>query len=277
MKSLSALLGESWKFCLAHSRALLLAAVIFGGVTGVVQARTVIVLRHTYESLMHISPERLQVFAQRMELGDESAMDDLLQEISGIKGTLPVNQDEAVSAMKARFSSLIVSMLPYLFWSFIAVTIIQLMLYAFCFEVAVHEELQAVSVLGRTFGEFLRFFGLFLWVTFFSFIWFPVLGLFYATYYLPKVLFSPMFLLRGSSVRESVRQSFTITKGHWNLVTWYVSVCTLLTMVLGMILSGILQGIGIFPSLLSAIFGALIMTYNIVFVVLLGRDLERAG
>lgn len=277
-KSLSALLNDSWQFSKQHFVVLLMGSIVFGGFTGFIQQVTNGVLVERYQTLIHVSPQRLQELGERIQLGDELAAQELLTEMIGTNGTVPNNQEEAMQVMGKRFEAMFIAILPALFWSFVAITLLQVLLCGYMFLVPLFSIKSTGEAMKHTVATFFPFFGLSIWLFLASFIWIPFLGLLYATYYLPRALFAPMFLLgERQGVRESVRSSFVITKGQWNRVTWLTSICVLLTMLIGLIASGILQGIGLLPIFLGSIVGALLMGYNIVFVVLLGRSLiQRA-
>lgn len=245
---LGRLLSESFAYYKAHWQSLAVGAVIFGVVTGLVGAS---VATHAGTAVMQgmdqmgIDTDRMQQLADRMEQGDEAAMDELEEMLAGqFEG---MSDEQIANRMAGPMRGMVGKVAPAFGAAALIGWIISMLAYAYYALVAV-EGKDVNGTFSRATRVMLPLFGLSLWTMLRTFIWIPVLGLIPAIILGPRFVAGPLlFLTEGKGVTASVSESYRRTRGYWGKIVGNVIVAALVgglalavaNMVLGILLGAL--------------------------------------
>jgi hypothetical protein len=275
---LGGLLSETFAYCKAHWQPLAVGVVVFGVVTGVVSASLAATAGGAMVQgmdQMGLDTERMQQLADRMEQGDETAMDELegllADEFDGM------TDDQVAGRVGGPVAGMMATMVPAIGVSLVITWILSLLAFAYYAIVAV-EGKDVNGTLARVKSAFFSLFLVNLWTMLRSFIWIPILGLIPAIILGPRFVAAPLIhLTEGKGVTASVSDSYRRTRGHWAKIVGNVIVAALVafvvTIVVDMVLGLLLMASP--PAMLIAkqIVSQAVAAYMAVFTVRLSHTI----
>lgn len=229
---LGGLLSETFAYCKAHWQPLAVGVVIFGVVMGVISSSLAVTAGGAMMKGMNemgLDTERMQQLAERMEQGDEAAMDELEQLLAGEFDGM--TDDQIAGRMGGPVAGMMATMVPAIGLSLVITWILSLLAFAYYAIVAV-EGKDVNGTLSRVKSVFFSLFLVNLWTMLRSFIWIPILGLIPAIILGPRFVAAPLIhLTEGKGVTASVSESYRRTRGYWAKIAGNVIVAGLVAMV----------------------------------------------
>jgi hypothetical protein len=238
---LGGLLSETVTYCKAHWQPLAVGVAIFGVVMGVVSASLAVTAGGAMMKGMNdmgLDTERMQQLAERMEQGDESAMDELEQMLAGEFDGM--TDEQVAGRMMGPAGNMMATMVPAIGVSVVITWILSLLAFAYYAIVAV-EGKDVNGTLSRVKSVFFSLFLVNLWSMLRSFIWIPILGLIPAIILGPRFVAAPLIhLTEGKGVTASVSDSYRRTRGYWAKIVGNVIVAMLIALVATIVLNVVL-------------------------------------
>lgn len=292
---LGGLLSETFAYCKAHWKPLAVGVVMFGVVMGAVPAMFAAMIGDAMNEVsLNLDTDRMQQLADRMEQGDETAMDELEKMLAGefdgmtdnrMAGSIDPSEVEMMSTFapaalllafngeKMSTLALVIGVPILLAWLF--------SLLAFAYYVIVAVEGKDVNgTLSRVKSVFFSLFLVNLWSMLRTFVWIPILGLIPAIVLGPRFVAAPLIhLVEGKGVTASVSDSYRRTRGYWAKIFFNVIgaglVAFLVTAVINLAL-GLLSFVSL-PVVIIArqIVSQAVAAYMAVFVVRLSHTILK--
>jgi uncharacterized membrane protein (Fun14 family) len=205
---------------------------------------------------MGLDTERMQQLAERMENGDESAMDELEQMLAGEFDGM--TDEQIAGRMMGPAAGMMATMVPVIGLSVVVTWILSLLAFAYYAIVAV-EGGDVNGTLSRVKSVFFSLFLVNLWSMLRSFIWIPILGLIPAIILGPRFVAAPLIhLAEGKGVTASVSESYRRTRGYWAKIVGNVIVAALIAIVVTIVVD---MALGLF---LMALPQALLIAKQVV-------------
>ncbi len=238
---LGGLLSETFAYCKAHWQPLFVGVVVFGVVMGVVSASLAATAGGAMVKGMNdmgLDTQRMQQLAERMEQGDESAMDELEGLLAGEFDGM--TDDQVAGRVGGPVAGMMKTMVPAIGVSVVVTWLLSLLAFAYYAIVAV-EGKDVNGTLARVKSAFFSLFLVNLWSMLRSFIWIPILGLIPAIILGPRFVAAPLIhLTEGKGVTASVSDSFRRTRGYWAKIAGNVIVAALVAMVVTIVVDMVL-------------------------------------
>lgn len=239
---LGQLLSDAWSSFRRALLALAIGAVIFGLIAGIGQSFVgQRVLRETgtlFEG-MGFDPQYMEDLQQRMQAGDEAAINELAGRLEQVGGEQGAAVPGAVFTMYKR-------LMPVIGASALLLWVISLIASAYFLLVALNDKLSFQQAIARTPGLIIPLFLLSLWVIIRSFIWIPIIGIILAIILGPRFVLAPVILARDhKGVLESASMSYAKTSGFWGKIFGNLLVVGILVMVALMVLGIVLSLFGL--------------------------------
>jgi hypothetical protein len=161
------------------------------------------------------------------------------------------------------------NMLPAFGLFFLSMMLLSLLSSTFYIVLAVDGSQDAMASLRRLPGLILPMFGVWVWSFLRSFAWIPVVGVLCAIVIGPRLALSSVILVKEKQgVRESVRSSYTRTRGYWGKIVGNCIVASVLVMAVMMFLSIGIALIGTGSALAAAIVGAILQSAMTAYVMI---------
>jgi uncharacterized membrane protein (Fun14 family) len=240
---LGGLLSETFAYCKAHWQSLAVGVVVFGVVMGIVSASLAAtaggaVMKGMGD--MGLDTGRMQELAERMEQGDEAAMNELEQMLAGeFEG---MTDDQIAGRMMGPAAGMMATMVPAIGLSLVVSWILSLLAFAYYAIVAV-EGKDVNGTFSRAKSVFFSLFLVNLWTMLRTFVWIPILGLIPAIVLGPRFVAAPLIhLAEGKGVTTSVSESYRRTRGYWGKIVGNMIVAMLVALV-AMIILNVVIGI----------------------------------
>jgi len=270
MQGFIQLLKQTWQFCLQFKIPLLAGAVVFGVVMALSQGLFVKQAGSGFSDMvseMEAMEDRMEELNRRVEMGDEAAYEEMMGELEGL------GQGIGQSA-----EILVGSVLPGLFTSFLIALIVYFISHAYFLVLAVGRIRGVGALAGETVKKVLPILGVEIWTFLRSFIWIPIVGFLIAIYFLPRLAFGGVFLVKEKTgVLASVSASYQRTKGRWLQVFGYLLGLMIVMWIAAAIFAYIAFFTGPLSSWLRAIFSQLLFGFSVVYLVLLAEKLFAKG
>lgn len=264
------LLKQTWQFCLQFKIPLLAGAVVFGVIMALSQGLFVQQAGLGFSDMvsdMEFMGDRMEELSRRAEMGDEAAYEGMMDELEGL--------GQGIGQGAGIFFG---SLLPGLLTSFLIALIVYFIAHAYFIVLAV-ERIRGVGALaGETAKKVLPILGVEIWILLRSFIWIPIIGFLFAIYFLPRLAFGGVFLVKEKTgVLASVSASYQRTKGRWLQVFGYLLGLMIVVWIATAIFSYIAFFTGPLSGWLGAIFSQLVFGFSVVYLVLLAEMLFAKG
>ncbi|MBM3231232.1 hypothetical protein FJZ28_02785 [Candidatus Peregrinibacteria bacterium] len=217
LQTFSQLLSSSWNFFRSHFTVFAVAAVVVGLVlfTGqyLLHRNTVFMMESKFGSM-----ERFSDFAERIENGDEQAMDDMMKEMGMMTAEGEINEDAAEMVAK----HIIKGLAPALGSFAMIAILLSFLASAYYLVVAVDGTKDPIVALKRACSVVLPLIGLSIWMMLRSFVWIPLIGIIFGFIIGPRLTLAPVLYVRdGMGVFESVRVSNERSRGYWGRIVGY--------------------------------------------------------
>jgi hypothetical protein len=237
---LGALLSSALAFVRQYMKPILVGAVIFGTLAALLGGGVAFRAADGVNGMMKeigMDPGMMEDLSLRIQNGDEAAiaeMETILNDkLGGMENGVP-------PAMKAQ---LIGMFAPLIGVAALVGIIIAIFSQAYFLSLAISPTQDAMAILRKTPSLFFPLLGLWIWIFLRSFAWIPVLGLIPAIILGPRFALSPVIMLKEKSgITESVRRSYSRTKGYWGKIFGNIFVAGV-CMALAGIVAGIITGI----------------------------------
>ncbi|MDD5751660.1 MAG: hypothetical protein PHS73_04040 [Candidatus Peribacteraceae bacterium] len=268
---LGALLSGSWAQFRRGIVPIIIGAVVFGLLLGIGQSfmgRRVQESAGTAFQQFGIDLQEMQALQQRMEQGDEAAVEEFTQRMQDLQERGPAFAAQGAGMVFAR-------MAPYLGVSVLVSILISIIAGAYFLVLALDEKLDYSKAAKRGVGVILPLFLLWLWVVIRSFVWIPVLGIILAIILLPRFIVAPVLVVRdGKGVLESASRSYVLTRGYWGKIFGnglVAGICACIAMLVVAFLLGIFGSAG---AMLLPVANMLATAFMTIFVVQLALTVE---
>ena len=200
-----------------------------------------------------IAPAKVAELQERMEQGDEAAFDQMLQELEKVaiamESLSPAEKEQvlferSMQIMWQTFPMMLSSALLSILMFFVAST--------YFYVVFVRPKESISSIVTISLQKVVPMLGLFLWVIIRSYAWVPFLGAIFAFLWLPRYTYAPLYVLRDAkSIRESAKQSFSVTEKQWGRIVGTLIVAMVLTSLALWFLSFVVTSFGAFAFTLA--------------------------
>lgn len=266
---LGQLISESVAYAKAHMQPLVAGAIVFGivaGMLGVVFQQQVGLIVDD----IGIDLERMEELGNRIEAGDEAALEEFESMLAGI-------DDEDVSAAMGRGAEALAKFTPRNILLSLVGMLVSLLAYAWYTLVAV-EGADLGGTANKAKRAFLPLLGVYVWATIRSFAWLPFVGWIIAIVVGPRFVAAPLIhLTEQKSITQSVSESYRRTKGYWGKIVgnWIVAgllfgLCALVAM---MVLGLFLGAVPVALVFIGQIVGQISMAVFVVFSVRLSQTI----
>lgn len=246
-KKFSDLLRAAWTVFQTQWKTAAIVAVVFAVLMQLAQLVAITAIdEHTLDVMHGMSEERMEELVERMENGDQEAMNELMQHM----GTMnPDGSEDELSedAVRASIFNSVAKMLPALGLYSILALIIAAISQAVYLVLAIEKpkDLQVLFTRGLKIAPTL--FGVWVWVFLRSFIWIPIIGIIPAIILGPRFALSPYLLVKeNKSITATVRKSHAATNGYWGKIVGN-------SILMGLIFLGVSIVVGIPLALLKLI------------------------
>ncbi|OIO55514.1 hypothetical protein AUJ46_00920 [Candidatus Peregrinibacteria bacterium CG1_02_54_53] len=269
--SLGTLLTDSWGSFRRALTPILVGAVLFGLVMAIGQSfvgqRVAQKAGSVFEN-MGFDPQQMQELQQRIQMGDEAAMNELAQQMEKLGGS-------EGEAMAGAVGSMYTSLLPMLGASMLIMWVISLIASAYFLLIGLNDKITFQAARARTPGLIIPLFLLSLWVMIRSFIWIPIIGIIIAIILGPRFVCAPLLLVRDhKGVLESASMSYAKTRGFWGKIFGNIFVAALCAMIAFMVLGFVVGFFGMgAASILMPMVNMLATAFLTIFVVKLGTTI----
>ncbi|MFH1444074.1 MAG: hypothetical protein ABIG34_01640 [Candidatus Peregrinibacteria bacterium] len=269
--SLGKLLSDSWSSFRRALMPILVGAVLFGLIMAIGQSfvgqRVAQKAGSVFEN-MGFDPQQMEDLQQRIQLGDETAMNEFAQQMEKLGGA----EGEAMAGV---VTSMYQGLLPMMGASMLIMWVISLLASAYFLLISLDDKLTFQAALARTPKLIIPLFLLSLWVMIRSFVWIPVLGIIIAIILGPRFVCAPLLLARDhKGVFESASISYAKTRGYWGKIFGNMFVACLCAMVAVMVIGFVigLLGTGTTGIILPMV-NMLATAFLTIFVVRLGTTI----
>ena len=267
-ESLSALLVGSWNFLTQKWKPILIGAALFAALMGAAQLLLVEAAVNSKLGDSMDDTERMEELADRMEAGDPTAFQEMMEEIGMVGEDGEVNED----AMEDVATNMMKDMLPTVGAVAIVFMFISLLAGAYYMVLAIDPKLDFQGGLKQVPKVIVPLVGLWIWMFLRSFAWIPFIGIIFAIVIGPRLALAPVILLREKKgIMESTKSSYIRSNGYWGKIIGNAIVAGLCVwlamMVIGMLtsfLSDISLALGLFAVSLMQMVGSAYLTVFIV-------------
>jgi len=221
LQTFLSLLKKSWELFAARFKELLIASVVMGVVLGSVQYSLVLYTQNVAGAAIQrigITEEQMREWAEGLEAGDPDTIAALEAEqekvIDRLEAMTPQERDAFLR--KSGFGvylAVIPMMLLALFINGIGVVL----MLTYFFLAALHTKTKTMELARQTFARLPTMFVLWLWVFVRCLFWVPVINIFAAILWGPRVVFAGLLQLQEQKgAVKSVQLSYDRTKGQWS-------------------------------------------------------------
>lgn len=272
MKTFSALLSESWSSFRALWKPLLIGAII---VSAVLLSSQFFLSKKAMHVMGGTSPERMEQLAERMAMGDETAMQEMLggmgMDIAGMDGMSEEQMGLALSLHMLK------NMAPAMGSFALILILLTIVAKQYYLVVATYGMQDAAAAIKRTFGVIFPLIGISIWMFLRSFAWIPIVGIVTAIVIVPRLIFAPLVYLReGGGIVDVTRASNARTRGYWGRIVGYfiLFAFTMILVAIGIAIVGKILSVVPFLSLpLVAVAHQLLICFASIFYVRFGEDI----
>lgn len=268
---LGQLLSDSWSSFRRALMPIVIGAVIFGLIMAVGQSFVgQRVVQRTGSALERLGfdQQQMQDLQQRIQAGDQAAMDEFTQQMQGLGGV----QGEAMAGAAL---SMYKDLLPVMGASMLIMWVISLIASAYFLLIALDGKLTFQAALAKTPGLIIPLFLLSLWIMIRSFIWIPIIGIITAIILGPRFVCAPVLLARDhKGILESASMSYAKTSGYWGKIFGNLFVAIVGVMIAFMVLGVIVSIFGVRVSgILMPMINMLVTAFITIFVVRLSATI----
>ncbi len=243
---LGQLLADSWAFCKTYWKPILISAAVFGTVASILAASVAGTAAWKAGGMMDdmgIDLERMEDLGERIQMGDESAMQEMESMFQDRFGDM---SDEQAGMMAAGMGMrMLGAMAPMLGLSALLMAIISILSSAYYLKMSLSPTQDAMAPVKPALSLFFPLLGVWIWSFLRSFAWIPIIGLIPAIILGPRFVLAPVILAtEGKGVFESVSMSYARTRGYWGKIVGnaiVAALCILLAMIVVGIVAGILE------------------------------------
>ncbi len=261
-KPVSVILSDAFALVKQVFMPLLIGAVIFSVVTGIIAAGFAFgaagVGLSRFEQRMAEYEQRLEAANQRLAAGDTAALDEL---------TPPDIEAEAMA-------SGLISALPTILGGVLILILVSIISRAYVTTVLVRRPKDAAEAFKLFWNDVIPLVLLWLWLVVRSFVWIPVIGWIYALVVIPRFTAAPLFLLeQKKGVTESTRLSMDATVGAWLRVVLPCLAAAIVAGVISAILGGLLGNDGMLMGFVLTLVGELLGAWVMAVGIVVARDI----
>lgn len=262
-KSISVLLQDALELVQHLIRPLLVGAIIFGLIMGLVGHQ----LATVSSGMASLSgfEQRLEDFQQKMEDANRrlAAGDaDAFNKIQIPAADVAVMQNTMMTAIPALVGgSLLMLLISILSRAYMSIVIVR----------KIVDPIQAAQAFG---SNALSLVLLWIWLFLRSFVWIPFVGWIIAIVLFPRFVAAPIYLLEEKKgVRESTRLSIRVTIGSWLRIVLPCLAAAIIMAVVSWALQYVLSGVGILlAGMLLAIISELLSAWVMATGIVVARD-----
>lgn len=237
---LGSLLSDTYTFCQKNWKPLVLGAVVFGTIMGVLQInmrRTMMERAGVMMQGVGLSAQDMQDLADRASQGDAVAAQKLAELGTANVGNMMTNQ----------IGGMWNTLLPAFGISFIVSLLVGILSATYFILLALRGTQGTDAVIAGVPTYILPMVGLWIWSFLRSFAWLPFIGILFAIYYAPRFVAAPVYLIdQKKGITESVRLSIAATEYYWGKIAGNMIVFGLIWVVIslicGLVLSAIFGG-----------------------------------
>lgn len=284
MKSLGTLWSDSWSFFQKHFIVLLIGAVVFGAVTGYMNAKAT-KRGHEFASTMMNSmgvqgmpsQEKIQMMTE-LSLKAMQGDADAQAQLEAMSGEMEQMADQMENAMEKVGSpeKLAAGMFAgYLGTAFLIGMLLSILSTAYYLTVAVFGNATVGSAVTMTLNNVVKIFLLWLWIFIRTFAWIPFVGIVTSIILGPRFVRAPLHLLEGKKgVMQSASMSYSETVGHWGKIFGNMLATGIVVWVIAGIAMGIMGSFGMLGILFAAVVAQLATAFLMVFGMQLARTLK---
>ena len=267
--SFGTVFSNSWKFFVAHFCAFGMSALVFGVVLFSMQ-KLIEMKVSTHVDQRFGSIEQLAALGERIENGDQQALQELVLQMGIIQEGEPLTEEAVQTAALAMMQKV----LPLVGIFFLGLMLLLLASSTTFFVIAADKDIRSVP------GLLLPMLGVWIWTFLHSFAWVPVFGVLIALYRGPRLLMSNVLLVQErTSIVQSVRQSLLRTRGHWcKIIGNGIAMSVLMVFViLGLSIAAALFALvsPVAAAILASVLQMLVTAFGTVFVVQLSNTIQQ--
>src|SRR3989344_7776970 len=256
---LGKLLSETWSFVQANAKTILIGAVVFGLVMAGIQFAFFSAFGSQAQGMlegMGMNVERMEDLAERMEAGDEAALEEMMGELGNV---------EAMTKGQAAgfFFGFLKNMAPGILLLWLISIALFVLSSTYYLLVALKKGKDFGALFQNSFQLFLPMLWLHLWVFLRTFAWIPFIGMIPLIILGPRFVLSPVLLVQeGKGVFDSARISYKKTSGYWGKIFGNMFVAALIPIAVSVVLN---MALILVP--FSMVLGAIVMQAITAFMV----------
>ncbi|MBU2213687.1 hypothetical protein KKC44_00400 [Patescibacteria group bacterium] len=266
------LLSRSWKFFFQFKIPIFIGALLFTAVLLLVDGFFVQQEDSATREMMlrlGIDDERFEELDNRMKKGDEAAFDELLGEMEQVGRMFEEMPEEDQIAFLTDWSKqMAIGLLPMSFLMVVVMLFVYFLSSAYFYVLVLEQIRDPLVAARRSIVKVLPLTGVGIWMMLRSFMWVPGLDIFTGIYYLPRMVFAGVILLKEDrGVFGSVKTSMERTNGRWTqVVVQYIMLFALL--IAASAIFAMAAGIaGPLKYFFLTFFGQLLFAFALVFTV----------
>lgn len=240
---LGTLLSDTTSFTQKHWLPLLVGAVVFGLLMGVLQVNLRNSVTKRVDTMMQgvgMNAGGMQDAMRKMQEGDEAAMEEFGKQMAGMQGGMQdMMEKQALGTVK--------SFLPALGVSALVSFLVSVVGMAYFLLVALKPAQSPGVTLKETLPLVLPMVWLSVWAFLRSFAWVPFIGVIFAIVFLPRFIAAPLYVVeQKKGAVEAVTLSMAATKFYWGKIVGNAIVMgvilAVVSVVLGMVVGLALGG-----------------------------------
>jgi hypothetical protein len=266
VEPLGNLLSQSFTSLRKHIVAVAIAAIVVGVLMAALQWFLLQGVTQTAQGALGglgLDAQRIQELQQRVQSGDQQALQDLQNEMQKAQGQAASAGPDVAGGLVKTGPMIIVFSLLIMLLSF---------LYSWFILILAIEERSMQATIARVGKLFLPLLGLSILLGIASCLWIPLLGIIIAIILMPRFLLSPILLVRdGKGIIESIKLSYKLSTGYWGKIVGNLivaGVCSFI--VLWVVNFAVGMGLGKYALPVAQILGQFVTAYITFFAVKLG-------
>lgn len=236
---LGTLLSNSLAFAEKHWKQILVGALIFGAINGVIQLTIGLnakgPLLESVSNTMGVDLSLMQQVMQEAKEGvqDSAAIQEFMEALEGtVDDFETMTEEERGAFLAGKQWEIFTVMLPTLAFMTMLILFISHLAAIYFYLLTLEKNKDIGTLLKKLPSQILPLLGLWLWIFLRTFIWIPFIGILIAIILGPRFICAPVYLIQEKKgIFESARISYSATKGYWGKIVGNIVVLMICFMI----------------------------------------------
>lgn len=279
---LGTLLRNAFFQCRERLRPFLIGVLVFGSLVAIISAvSNKNIEGHIWQGMQRlgIDQNRMLELQEKLQSGDEAAMEEAMNEMNSTMGGIEGMSDEDREALfRKEGLAMMIRVLPVMSLGLLAWFIISVLSGAYFLCFGLEKGKEPTEILNNAVFLFLPLLGVWIWSFLRSFLWIPLFGVIPAIILTPRFALAPVILAnQKKGVLGSVSESYQKTRGYWGKIMGNLIVvglvCLLVSWGVSLVTIPVAMTSKVFSIWIHAVAQQAVMGYGVVFLVLLTKTI----